>query len=263
LDGYFSKIFIVYYWFYCFIFIVIGLINDTAVSTIQIGRYTLVYYTCIGTAVLAALRSLAPDSNAVLEPKKAMEEIVQHTHYMVHNKAHTYEAFKEFSKLFQPKVLILLFELFSVLLAPFILIFSASKCSERIIDFFRQFTIHVPKIGYVCKFSQFPIEEHGSKQYGSSFNTSKGIQLDQGKLEKSLLSFKANYPQWQPPSKDGEQYLLQMSRIVDSGNKKENLSTQSEPKIILSDSMVQLEEINKHFFNSEQEKLFGRSFKDN
>lgn len=136
------------------------------------------------------LRSLAPDSNAVLEPKKAMEEIVQHTHYMVHNKAHTYEAFKEFSKLFQPKVLILLFELFSVLLAPFILIFSASKCSERIIDFFRQFTIHVPKIGYVCKFSQFPIEEHGSKQYGSSFNTSKGIQLDQGKLEKSLLSFK-------------------------------------------------------------------------
>jgi autophagy-related protein 9 len=52
-------------------------------------------------------------------------------------------------------------EVLSVLTTPFILWFSLPNSSERIVDFFREFTVHVDGIGYVCSFAVFDFHRHG------------------------------------------------------------------------------------------------------
>jgi hypothetical protein len=67
----------------------------------------------------------------------------------------------EFSKLFEMKLANFLQELLSVILTPFILCFSLPRSASAIIDFFREFTIHVDGIGYVCSFAVFDFKRQG------------------------------------------------------------------------------------------------------
>lgn len=52
-------------------------------------------------------------------------------------------------------------ELLSVLLTPFILILSLPRSAAAIVDFFREFTVHVDGIGYVCSFAVFDFKRQG------------------------------------------------------------------------------------------------------
>lgn len=53
-------------------------------------------------------------------------------------------------------------ELISVVLTPFILWFSLPECAPAIIDFFREFTVHVDGLGFVCSFAVFDFQRHGN-----------------------------------------------------------------------------------------------------
>jgi autophagy-related protein 9 len=64
-------------------------------------------------------------------------------------------------QLYTMKLTIFIEELLSVFFTPFILYFSLPKCSERIIDFFREFTVHVDGVGYVCSFGMFDFKKPG------------------------------------------------------------------------------------------------------
>lgn len=115
----------------------------------------------------------------------------------------------EFCKLFDYKVSLFLQELLSVLFAPLVLCISLPKCTDQIIDFFREFTIHVDGLGYVCSFSQFDFEKHGNPKYGVE---GAAVEDDyylskEGKMEKSFLNFKANNPHWEPRDTLGSMYL--------------------------------------------------------
>ena len=63
--------------------------------------------------------------------------------------------------LYNLKVMIFLGEVMSVIFTPFVLWVSLSNRSERIIDFFREFTVHVDGIGYVCSFAVFDFQKPG------------------------------------------------------------------------------------------------------
>ena len=60
------------------------------------------------------------------------------------------------------KVMIFARELLSVIITPFVLCFSLPRCSPAIIDFFREFTVHVDTLGYVCSFAVFDFKRHGN-----------------------------------------------------------------------------------------------------
>jgi len=60
------------------------------------------------------------------------------------------------------KVLIFTQELVSVALTPFVLWFSLPDCAPAIIDFFREFSVHVDGLGYICSFAEFNFERHGN-----------------------------------------------------------------------------------------------------
>jgi autophagy-related protein 9 len=63
--------------------------------------------------------------------------------------------------LYDLKVTIFLGEVMSVIFTPFVLWFSLSNRCDRIIDFFREFTVHVDGIGYVCSFAVFNFQKPG------------------------------------------------------------------------------------------------------
>lgn len=78
---------------------------------------------------------------------------------------------REFSSLYDLKIMIFLEEVLSVLTTPFILWFSLPNSSEKIVDFFREFTVHVDGIGYVCSFAVFDFKRHGKVYLCQDFET--------------------------------------------------------------------------------------------
>lgn len=67
-----------------------------------------------------------------------------------------------FGQIFEMKITVFFQELLSVVLTPFVLWFSLPACTENIIDFFREFTVHVEGVGYVCSFAVFDFKRHGN-----------------------------------------------------------------------------------------------------
>jgi hypothetical protein len=89
----------------------------------------------------------------------------------------------------------------SILLAPFVLIFSLPQCASAIVDFFREFTVHVDGVGWVCTFSVFDFRrldgDHGKAK------TRAHIDMEE-KLEQSVLNFKSHHPAWKPAGQQND-----------------------------------------------------------
>jgi len=65
-------------------------------------------------------------------------------------------------QLYGLKVMIFFEELLSVITTPFVMWFTLYHCSDKIIDFFREFTIHVDGIGHVCSYAVFDFKRNGA-----------------------------------------------------------------------------------------------------
>lgn len=195
---------------------------------------TVVYYVTIGGSILAAVRGMIPDKRQVFDPERLMREVVLFTHYMPSDwkgKLHSKSIHKEFGQLFPMKVMIFIQELLSVILTPFILWYTLPRCAPDIVDFCREFTIHVDGLGYVCSFAVFNFERHGNVNVShqisnftnllthlSQFGAPNEIQDErllskQGKMEKSILNFKAAHPDWNPTDPASSLYLTRMAGL--------------------------------------------------
>lgn len=156
---------------------------------------TVLFYLGITGTIFAVTRGMIPDENQVFEPETLLKQVIEHTHYLPTEwkyRLHTDQVRAEFCLLFDYKVGLFFQELLSVLFAPLVLCFSLPKSADQIIDFFREFTVHVNGLGYVCSFAQFDFERHGNVKYGV-----QGATVDdeyylskEGKMEKSFLNFK-------------------------------------------------------------------------
>lgn len=134
------------------------------------------------------------------------------------------------------KAMIFLQEILSVVLTPLVLWFSLPGCAPGIMDFFREFSIHVDGLGYVCSFAVFDFKRHGNVnvslhlkssasapvtpllpfQFGApTEQADERLQSKDGKMEKSFLAFKAAHPEWNPTDPAGSLYL---SRLADLHN---------------------------------------------
>jgi autophagy-related protein 9 len=118
----------------------------------------------------------------------------------------------QFAVLFDFKIMLFVHELLSVLFAPIILYYSLPKCSEAVIDFVRDFTVDLDSVGLVCSYAVFNLRTHGNPEYGAPADTTNPhLRSRDGKLELSVLNFKANNPQWEP-GLDGSQFLQNLTR---------------------------------------------------
>ncbi|KAJ6921167.1 LOW QUALITY PROTEIN: autophagy-related protein 9-like isoform X1 [Populus alba x Populus x berolinensis] len=103
--------------------------------------------------------------------------------------------------------MMLLEEMASIFLTPFLLLFVVPKRVDDILQFIADFTVDVEGVGHVCSFSAFDFQNYGNSNYGSPYNAPRSQRSCQGKMEKSFLSFQSSYPSWEP-NIQGKQFLL-------------------------------------------------------
>ena len=126
---------------------------------------TVLFYLGVFTTVWAMARGAVPEDNLVFDPEYALNNVIDYTHYLPtqwQGRLHSDEVRRDFSTLYQMKVVIFLEEILSIIFTPFVLWFSLPRNSDRIIDFFREFTVHVDGLGYVCSFAVFDFKKAGN-----------------------------------------------------------------------------------------------------
>lgn len=157
------------------------------------------FYIGVFAAAWAAARGMISEETTVFNPEYALRNVISFIHYMpAHWEArlHTAEVKREFSELYKLKVLILVEEIVGILTASLVLIFSAPKCSDQIIDFFREFTIHVDGVGYVCSFAVFDFKkgaERAKFQVATRDVRDDYYSTKHGKMAASYYGFLDNY----------------------------------------------------------------------
>jgi len=127
--------------------------------------------------------------------------VIAYTHHEPKHwegRLHSDEVKREFSALYQLKIVTFFEEILSIIVTPFVLWCSLSQCCDQIIDFFREFTIHVDGVGYVCSFAVFDFK----KGVGTTGNQHAGAGNDvreeyystkHGKMAASYYGFLDNY----------------------------------------------------------------------
>ncbi|GAA5965569.1 hypothetical protein JCM21900_005159 [Sporobolomyces salmonicolor] len=200
------------------VLILFSLIDPDAFLHFEItpGRTVLFYIGVFGT-VLAVARGMVPDENRVVDPEELMKGIIEHTHYVPvewRGKLHSADVYVAFGKLFQTKVLLFLQEIFSVLLTPFVLWYTLPNRAGPIVDFFREFTVHVDGLGYVCSFAVFDFKRHGDTRFGAPVQVQEERwKSTEGKMEKSFLTFAASNPAWVPRDQTQSLFLSKMTEV--------------------------------------------------
>ncbi|WRT66735.1 uncharacterized protein IL334_003698 [Kwoniella shivajii] len=180
---------------------------------------TVLFYLGLFGGVLAVARGMVPEENMVFDPEERMKEVARWTHYLPSEwkgKLHSQMVHLQFGQLFALKINIFFTELLSVILTPFVLFFSLPPCAGAIIDFFREFTVHVDGVGYVCSFAVFDFRrnESDNKAVDDADSTPHentgpviGKWKTNEKMESSVLHFKATHPDWQPTDPSSSLFL--------------------------------------------------------
>ncbi|KAF2853910.1 autophagy protein-like protein Apg9 [Plenodomus tracheiphilus IPT5] len=125
------------------------------------GKTAIFWIGILGTIYRVA-RGSSPQEDQVTDPSFYLNHVIYHTRYEPdswHDRLHTDEVRAEFAKLYQPKILIFAEEILSMVITPFLLMFRLPDCSERIVDFFREFSIVVDGLGVTCSYSMFPFNK--------------------------------------------------------------------------------------------------------
>ncbi|EPZ34851.1 autophagy protein 99 [Rozella allomycis CSF55] len=154
------------------------------------GR-SLVWYLGVFGAILAVSRCLMANETLLVDTKELMSNIIDKIHFIPSSwkrNPGSYKVKKEFERLYSYRIQSLIYEVVGVLVVPYILYFKMSKCSSEIIDFFREFSVHIQGIGRVCSFAVFDFKRHGNSIYGHKVD--KVMQSNDGKMEASFLNFK-------------------------------------------------------------------------
>lgn len=123
---------------------------------------TAIFWIGIFGAIYRSARGSSPQEDQISDPAFYLGHVIYHTRYEPESwthRLHTDEVRAEFAKLYQPKILIFAEEILSMVITPFLLIFRLPKCSERIVDFFREFSIVVDGLGVTCSYSMFPFNK--------------------------------------------------------------------------------------------------------
>lgn len=166
---------------------------------------TALFYLGVFGAIWAWAKNSIPDDNQVFDPEYSLRAVIDYTHYSPPHWAdrlHTDEVKKEFSTLYQMKVVNFAMELLGIFFTPFVLLITLPQCSDRIIDFFREFTVHVDGLGYVCSFAVFDFKNgtgRAEKRFTENIPDDKDNLRDEyystqhGKMAASYFNFMDNY----------------------------------------------------------------------
>ncbi|KAF4997055.1 hypothetical protein FDECE_12208 [Fusarium decemcellulare] len=157
------------------------------------------FYLGVFGAIWAMTRGMVSEETLVFNPEYALRNVIEYTRYMPDHwqgRLHSFEVKQEFSELYKMKVVIFLEEVMGIITTPMLLLFSLPKCSDQIVDFFREFTIHVDGLGYVCSFAVFDFQKGpgNTGQQGAHQDVREDYySTKHGKMAASYYGFIDNY----------------------------------------------------------------------
>ncbi|CDR37888.1 CYFA0S01e18756g1_1 [Cyberlindnera fabianii] len=154
---------------------------------------TVLFYISVFGTIWAVCRGAIPDEYQVFDSEASIRSVAEYTHYLPtdwEGRYHTEEVRNEFCNLFSMKVLLLMREISSLVMTPFILWFSLPKSTDRIVDFFREYSVHVDGLGYVCTFAMFDFEKTKSGKRGKKKNK---FNTGEDKMMQSYIHFLDSY----------------------------------------------------------------------
>lgn len=160
---------------------------------------TVLFYLGIFGAIWAMTRGMVSEETAVFNPEYALRNVIEYTHYMPEHwedRLHSFEVKKEFAELYKMKVVIFLEEVMGIITTPMLLLFALPRCSDQIVDFFREFTVHVDGLGYVCSFAVFDFKKglgNGGKRGAAPDVREDYYTTKHGKMAASYYGFLDNY----------------------------------------------------------------------
>jgi len=181
--------------------LLLTVIDENLLLFIHLGDRNLLWYIAMMSAVLAIARAFVPTpEESVFNPNGVMRKMVAFTHYMPRHwrgRCHTYDVRDEFLDLFQYRIMLFLQDIFSVIFTPLLLCFVLPHRAARLVDFINRVSTDVEGAGTVCGYSLFDINKYGNAHYGAPVHASKMLRSKQGKMEKSLVNFMTNHPNWE------------------------------------------------------------------
>ena len=168
---------------------------------------TVLFYLGIFGTIWAVARGTVPEENLVFDPEYALRNVIEYTHYCPKHwqgHLHSDEVRTEFAMLYRMKIVVFLEEMLSIIFTPLVLWFTLPHCSDKIIDFFREFTVHVDGLGYVCSFAVFDFKK-GTNNTSAPGSKPPDPREDyystkDGKMLASYYGFIDNYVTNQKPS---------------------------------------------------------------
>ncbi|KVH94273.1 Autophagy-related protein 9 [Cynara cardunculus var. scolymus] len=143
------------------ILIIIAFLEESLLEGHIFGR-NLFWYAAVFGAITAISRAAVSDELLVLDPHGTMALVLQHSHYMPkrwRGKENTEFVRVEFETLFQYTGKMLLEEMASIFLTPFLLIFVVPKRVDDILQFIADFTVDVEGVGHT--FKEQKLQEQG------------------------------------------------------------------------------------------------------
>ncbi|KAL2889062.1 Autophagy-related protein 9 [Ceratocystis lukuohia] len=161
---------------------------------------TVLFYLGVLGVIWKGSRDSIQEETLVFDPEYAMTNVIEYTRYMPDSwetRLHSFEVKQEFADMYKMKLVVFLEELIGIITAPLVLWTSMPKCSDQIIDFFREFTIHVDGLGYVCSFAVFDFKKgvgQGTKTQAPADDVRGGYYTAKhGKMAASYYGFLDNY----------------------------------------------------------------------
>ncbi|GAV27433.1 hypothetical protein PMKS-000901 [Pichia membranifaciens] len=162
------------------------------------GRTVLFYMSTLGALFTICKNSISDNNNRYLfDPEASLKKVSQFTHYLPNaweSRYHTLEVKNQFCDLYNLKLVLIFKELCSLILLPYILYVSLPNSCDKIIDFFRDFSVHVDGIGYVCSFAMFNLEDNKDHSRSTHYtNHDDFVDDNDDKMMKSYMYFVDSY----------------------------------------------------------------------
>ena len=142
---------------------------------------TVLFYLGVFGSIWAVARGAVPEEHMVFDPETALKEVIGFIQYQPNHwqgQLHSNEVRAEFSQLYKMKLLIFIEEIIGILLTPLVLWFSLPNCSDKVVDFFREFTLHVDGLGYVCSFAVFDFKSGGNRVAQAQVGDKQNLRED-------------------------------------------------------------------------------------
>lgn len=163
-------------------FLILSVLDENILLYVTFLNRSLLFYAGLfGTISAICKNFIYQPENSVFNPNKVMSEIIKETSYdpgYWENNAHKLDIRDEFLEYFRYVIIIFLYDILSVIMTPYLLLFVVSKQANNIHNFLKNNTTYKINTGNICTLSDFKTKNYDQK------------------LQNSILCFSGNYPDW-------------------------------------------------------------------